>query len=216
MSRTWHPTYLKPHNYSKSTVTIICEGQEEYYYIKFLDSLCVWSRDINVVPVDAGSIYRIRKKYQLLRSSIRNGLILIFCDAGEDENKESRKEFELIIRMLQQNGCNHPFDILYFANPCTMQIVLSHFGKVHVKYEDKRQNKNLIMKWSKVNDYDGSLSKVRELINAIPKASYQTMKENLSDSNIDYRIPGSTNIIKLLKKLETTTEDTAKNTSKTN
>ena len=47
--------------------------------------------------------------------------------------------------------------LIIFANPCTMQIILSHFGDVSLSSQSKRVNAPIIERLTGVKDYDAKL-----------------------------------------------------------
>ena len=92
--------------------------------------------------------------------------------------------------------------IIIFGNPCTMQIILSHFANVKLKSQSKKENSKLIKQYTNIENYDAKEEQVKELTNKITRKNYETMKKNISKISTKDNEKPSTNILYFLEKLE--------------
>ena len=65
-------------------ICIICEGNEEYEYLKRLKDLKVWNEQYDISLVNAGGNGNIPARYQDRYQNGSDELVLVFCDT---ENK---------------------------------------------------------------------------------------------------------------------------------
>ena len=92
--------------------------------------------------------------------------------------------------------------LVIFANPCTMQIVLSHFGDVDLKNQGKKTNGKIIKDLTGVEGYDAHADQVKELCSKIFRHSYYEMRERVKEMDKGDEVSGSTNFIHFLDKFE--------------
>ena len=79
---------------------------------------CFWNNGIiNTI------IARYQEKYQ----SDSYSLVLIFCDTDKGPSKEYKEIKQKINDFHDEDVAD---DIVIFGNPCTMQIILSHFAEI--------------------------------------------------------------------------------------
>lgn len=176
-------------------ICIICEGYEEKDYLNKLKNIGCLSKIYDITLINAQGIENIFTHYQNKYQQDSYYAILIFCDT--DKGYESLKN--KINSMFDKDVANK---IIFYANPCTMQIVLSHFSKVSLKSSNKSKNKELIKKLTGISNYNASEEKRKALISKIKNSNYTTMKTNIQViSNNDKDTP-STNFLVLLNYLE--------------
>lgn len=176
-------------------ICIICEGYEEKDYLNKLKNISCLSKIYDITLINAQGIENIFTHYQNKYQQDSYYAILIFCDT--DKGYESLKS--KINSMFDKDVANK---IIFYANPCTMQIVLSHFSKVSLKSSNKSKNKELIKKLTGISNYNASEEKRKALISKIKNSNYTTMKTNIQViSNNDKDTP-STNFLVLLNYLE--------------
>ena len=119
----------------KHKVCIICEGLEEHLYISRLLELNVWDDVYEFTPINAKSASNIFSRYHDVYSNDKYEVVLIFCDT---DKKPYREYLPLKNKIHNLHGCVDAVNkIVIFANPCTMQIILSHFGDVSLKNQGK-------------------------------------------------------------------------------
>lgn len=92
--------------------------------------------------------------------------------------------------------------LVIFANPCTMLIILSHFGDVSLKNQGKKTNAAEIEKWTGVRDYDAHGSQIKEICSKIFRRSYEEMKQRVVAINLPDTTSCSTNFGTFLERFE--------------
>lgn len=181
-------------------VCIVCEGYEEYDYISRLKSCNVWNGEYVVKPQNAKSIDNIFAVYQNKYQSDNFDLVVVYCDT----EKEPYNKFVTLCNKIDKFH-DKPVakDIVYFVNPCTLQIVLSHFSKVWLKSNQKSDNSSLVLRLTGVKDYTAKNEQRCAIIGKVNAVNYTTMKSNISNLPTDYSKVPSTNFLELLYQLET-------------
>lgn len=181
-------------------ICIICEGSEEFDYLTQLKKLNVWNPIYNITLKNAKSIDNIIPIYQYMYQTSNNDLILIFCDT------EIMPYTQFINVKNKLNKFHNIRDIdkslLCFANPCTMQIILSHFDKIKLKSNQKSDNSLIIKKLTGINKYQATEEQRINLMKKINNSNYMEMKQNLHNISIDFNIKPSTNFLQFLNNLE--------------
>jgi hypothetical protein len=181
-------------------ICIICEGYEEYDYIVSLKNLNVWNKVYSIVPKNAKSIDNISAIYQNEYSNDNFDLVLIFCDT---EMPPYNKFISLKEKLKKIFGSHKAVQsIIFFANPCTMQIILSHFGLQKLMSNEKNYNSGIIKDLTGVKDYRGAELQRQSLMKKINSMNYIKLKENLKYLGSNEDEPGSTNFLQLLENLE--------------
>ena len=87
-------------------------------------------------------------------------------------------------------------ELLIFANPCSMQIILLHFGEepVSLKTQSKRVNAKIIEKLTGVAGYKAEQrGQIDAICGKVTRANYAIMKERALAINLPDDTPGSTN-----------------------
>lgn len=180
-------------------ITIICEGYEEFDYLLRLLHCGVWDGIYTIRIKNAKSINNIPPVYQNEFQNDNADLIVIFCDTEMFPYDQFKSVCEKIDRFHDKNVSKQ---LVYFANPCTMQVQLSHFGKVSLATNSKHENAYVIRQLTGVENYrarDDQRRGINRLINA---ENYYTMKRNIEHLSRNYRKKPSTNFIALLNYLE--------------
>ena len=185
---------------NKRKICIICKGQEEEYYIDKLTNKQVFSNEYNIITINAKGISNIFSRYQDRYQSDSYALVLIFCDTDKESKKQYYKELKKKINDFHDN--NVADKIIIFGNPCTMQIILSHFVDIKLKSQSKKENSNYIEGYTGIKKYDAKEEQVKELMNKITRKNYETMKNNISKISTNDKEKPSTNILYFLEKLE--------------
>lgn len=184
----------------KHKVCIICEGFEDHAYISRLIELNVWNGVYEFIPINAKSASNIFPIYQNAYSNDKYEVILIFCDT----DKEPYREYALMkmkINMFHENQ-NASEKMVIFANPCTMQIILSHFGEVYLKNQGKKTNSALIHELTGIKNYDAHNEQIKQLCDKIYRRTYEAMKERIKRLNNGDLVPASTNFGQYIDKFE--------------
>lgn len=142
------PLFLSAHK-----ICIVCEGNEEYKYLNRLIDLKVWSNSYKISLVNAEGNGNIPARYQDLYQNGSYEIVLIFCDT-EKKSNEQYKDIKRKINFI------HGIDtasslVIFFGNPCTMQIISKHWVDDNLKSPAKKLNSVLIEKCTKVKNYKG-------------------------------------------------------------
>lgn len=190
-----------PPTNTRKRILIICEGNEEYDYIMRLKD-CIWNgnNNIGISVKNAQSIDKISALFAYNYRSTNYNEIYIFCDTEEAPYEKflllKNKINDIINNKKQLNG------ILFFANPCSMQIILSHFDKVALKSNKKSVNAPIIEKLTGVSNYKATDNQRKNIMKKIDSANYITMKDNIINLPTSYNNVPSTNCLILFNKLE--------------
>ena len=179
---------------------VICEGSEEFQYLKRLKELGVWSDIYSIKLINVGSIDNIAPRYQYEFSQIGYDLIFVFCDTETAPYEQFKRMKEKIDNLYQKGKASDK--LVIFANPCTMQIVLSHFGKVRLRSNSKSANGRLIERLTGIAEYRAKAGQLDAISKLLTKENYDEMKENLSDTATELGIVPSTNFLQFVERLE--------------
>jgi len=180
-------------------ICIICEGFEEMEYLNALIHKAVFSRKYEFVLINSKSIHNISSIYQIRYQSNSYDLVLIFCDTDKLPStayKEIKKEINTF------HGNNVANDIVIFGNPCTMQIILSHFAEIKLTSQSKTINSKYIKKYVGIDNYKATEEQRKELFSKIKRSNYEKMKENVMKLSTEDNVSSSTNILKFIEKFE--------------
>lgn len=182
-------------------ICIICEGAEDFGYLERLLELQVWNEIYDFKLINAKSASNIPARYQNEFQNDNYELVIIFCDT----DKFPYREYSLIKKKISDfHGGNISAvqDIIMFANPCTMQIILMHFAEISLKSQGKKTNADIIESLTGVKNYDAHERQIREICTKIYKRTYPEMKERISKINHSDTVSGSTNFIKFINRFE--------------
>lgn len=184
----------------KHTVCVLCEGYEDFTYFNRLLELNVWSEAYNFFPVNVKSASNIPAKFQDAFQNDRYEIILVFCDTDKKpyrEYSEIKKKINIFL-----NKKKAAEKLIIFANPCTMQIILSHFGDVSLKNQGKKTNAAEIERLTGVKNYDAHKEQIKEICGKIFNRSYKDMKQRVEKINLSDTTPCSTNFFVFLERFE--------------
>ena len=185
----------------KKKILILAEGYEEKPYIERIIHFPAISKNYifsDVINLKGNG--KIISRYQYEIQTGRYDLILVFCDA----DKGSSQFFDIVHKIGEDifNDKNKGILVFIFANPVTLQIVLSHFGKVELSEKAKKLNKEIIKELTGIENYDAKDNQIKELISKINYTNYKIMKGNIKNISEDYRIIPSTNFLKFINRFE--------------
>lgn len=169
-------------------VCIICEGKEETEYLKRLQDLGIFSKKYKFHFINARLINNILPLYQEKYALDSMHIILVFCDT-EKKPYEEFKRLRKGLLDIHDNNKEYIDNIIIFANPCTMQIVLLHFGEIKLTTSSKSVNEQYISKLTGVEGYKANNKKLNELYSKIDNSSCKELKENLKKNR--YRLERS-------------------------
>lgn len=166
------PKFLDNHK-----ICIICEGNEEYEYLKRLKDLKVWNEQYDISLVNAGGNGNIPARYQDRYQNGADELVLVFCDT----EKKPHEQYEDIKRKINEfHGVDNVADeVVIFANPCTMQIVTKHWTDENIKSPAKPVNAPLIQKYTGVENYKGRADQIAAVMKHISVDNYGDMVQRI-------------------------------------
>ncbi len=184
----------------KYKICVICEGNEDFEYFNRLLDLNVWNQIYDIKTINAKSASNIPARFQDAFQNNRFEIILVFCDTDKAPYREYVQVKKKINAFLGKMKASEK--LIIFANPCTMQIILSHFGDVSLKNQGKKTNAAIIEEMTGIKNYDAHEDQIKEICRQIFQRSYSLMKERVSNINFPDDISCSTNISVFLDRFE--------------
>ena len=185
-----------PKIFTGSRICIICEGDEEYEYLEKLISLDVWSKEYCFQLENAGGNGNIPARYQDKYQNGAYDLVLLFCDT---DRKPYEQYVDIKRRIDEFHGVENAADkIMIFGNPCTMQIIIEHWGDVRLCSNNKKKNAPVIYDLTGIEGYKGRKEQRRKLFSQITTENYQEMRERIKQIPWDDTVEGSTNFGRFL------------------
>lgn len=189
-----------PNINSKHRIRVICEGYEDEAYFKRLMGFDVWDKTYQFFPVNAKGASNIPARFQADYQNNAYEIILIFCDTDKAPYREYKQVKDKINKFLNKQKASEK--LIMFANPCTMQIILSHFGDVSLKNQGKKTNADIIEQLTGVNNYDAHDDQIEAICGMIFRRTYSEMKERVRAINLPDTTSCSTNFIVFLNRFE--------------
>lgn len=181
-------------------ICIICEGNEEEDYINALLGKNIFADIYDFVPpINAKSINNIYDRYTDRFQSNSYDLVLVFCDTDKGPSDKYLNLKRKINEFHDEDVAN---DIVIFGNPCTMQIVLSHFDEIKLVSQSKKINAEYIQKYTGIKNYKATDSQRKELFGKIKRENYETMKKNVKKLSTNDENISSTNFLKFVENFE--------------
>ncbi len=180
-------------------ITIVCEGYEEFDYLMRLLHLGLWDEAYTVRIKNAKSLTNIPPVYQNEFQNDNADLVVVFCDTELTPYEQFISVCDKIDRFHNRRVSKH---IVYFSNPCTMQVQLSHFAAVELSTNSKHANAPLIRRLTGVENYRARDEQRRAINRQITRENYYLMKSNLEGLSRNFKVRPSTNFITLLNYLE--------------
>lgn len=154
-------------------ICIVCEGYEEFDYINRLKQCSIWSGEYAVKSQNAKSLDNVFAVYQNEYQSDNYDLVVVYCDTEKSPYEKFTKMCEKINKFHDKQVTQ---DIVFFVNPCTLQIILSHFDVVKLKSNLKSDNANLVERLTGVKEYIAKKQQRESIIKKVNKKNYLTMK----------------------------------------
>ena len=186
-----------PKIFTGSRICIICEGDEEYEYLEKLISLDVWSKEYCFQLENAEGNGNIPARYQ---DKYQNGdydLVLVFCDT---DRKPYEQYVDIKRKIDEFHGVENAADkIMIYGNPCTMQIIIEHWGDVRLCSNNKKKNAPVIYDLTGIEGYKGRKEQRRKLFSQITKENYQEMRKRIKKLPFVDTVEGSTNLGRFLE-----------------
>lgn len=183
-------------------VSIICEGPEEYDYMNRLRELNVWNSLYRVELTNANGNGNIPARYQDKFQNGTSDIVLVFCDTDKkpcEQYKDIKRKIDLF------HGKEGVSDsIVIFGNPCTMQIVIQHWGQILLKSSSKHTNASIIEECTGIKNYDAHKEQRSEMMGLITPDNYRDMVERVSKLTKNDEVLNSSNFDFYMKCLENT------------
>lgn len=186
--------------YNKIKICIICEGYEEYEYLDKLIKLNIFDKAYDINLVNAKGNGNIFARYQDIYQRNKYHMIFVFCDTEQKPYEQFAEIKDKIDELYDQKGISDK--LVIFANPCTMQIILLHFGDVVLKSSQKSKNAEDIERLTGIKGYNASEEKRKELFDKITKENYVEMRERIKSLSTNSNDVNSSNISKFFDYLE--------------
>ena len=186
--------------YNKIKICIICEGYEEYEYLDKLIKLNIFDKAYDINLVNAKGNGNIFARYQDIYQRNKYHIIFVFCDTEQKPYEQFMDIKDKIDELYDQKGISDK--LVIFANPCTMQIILLHFGNTVLKSSQKSKNAEDIERLTGIKGYNASEEKRKELFDKITKENYSEMKERIKSLSTNSNDVNSSNISKFFDHLE--------------
>ena len=187
-------------DYRKIKICIVCEGYEEYEYLDKLIKLNIFDKRYDIDLVNAKGNGNIFARYQDIYQRNKYHLIFVFCDTEQKPHEQFNDIKNKIDELYDHRGISD--ELVIFANPCTMQVILLHFGNIILKSNQKSKNAEEIEKLTEIKGYNASEQKRRELFEKITKVNYSEMKSRIKSLSTNYNDTNSSNISSFLDCLE--------------
>lgn len=190
-----------PKIFDKHKICIICEGNEEYEYLKRLKELKVWNEQYDISLVNAEGNGNIPARYQDRYQNGSYEVVFVFCDT----DKKPYEQYEDIKRKINEfHGIdNAASEVVIFGNPCTMQIISRHWTDEKINSPAKKVNAPLIEMYTGVENYKAKEDQIEAVMKHITAENYLKMRQRVRAMVSDDTISGGSNFggfIDLLEK----------------
>lgn len=188
-------------DFRKRNILIIAEGYEEKPYIDKLLSFPNIDKNVyNIQPaVNAKGSGNIFARYQYEFQRNFYDLVLVFCDVDKGSDEFMKLVDKIGEFFLDQKDS---MSVFMFVNPVTLQVVLSHFGDVHITNVGKKSNCLLVEELTGIQNYDAKEDQIEKMIGKINFQSMDSFKERLKKISTDFKDIPSTNILSFVERFE--------------
>lgn len=184
----------------KHKICIICEGNEEYEYLNRLKELKVWDEQYDISLVNAEGNGNIPARYQDCYQNGTYEAVLVFCDT---EKKPHEQYVDIKRKINEFHGVDSAADeVVIFANPCTMQIIIKHWTDENIKSPGKKVNAPLIEKYTGVENYKGRADQIKKVMKEITAENYRDMRYRVNQMEDNDVIIGSSNFGRFMNYFE--------------
>lgn len=176
---------------NKHKLCIICEGNEEYYYLNRLKHLDVFSRRYDFNLDNAKGNGNIPARYQDRYQNGSYELVLVFCDT---EKKPHEQYLDIKRKINTFHGIDKVADnVVIFGNPCTLQIICKHWTEEIVTSPSKSINAPMVKKYTGIDNYKARIDQLEEVMESITKENFYKMYQRVKMLEKNDLIPGSSN-----------------------
>ena len=180
-----------PYVSDKKKICIICEGNEEYAYLEWLNTLEVWNAQYEIALDNAGGNGNIPARYQDRYQNGAYELVLVFCDT----EKKPYEQYEDIKRKINEfHGVDNAADkVVIFGNPCTMQIIIKHWADENLRSPAKTINAPRIKALTGIENYKARADQLKDLMQRITTKNYRSMRQRIRHLKKSDTVTGSSN-----------------------
>ena len=186
----------------RKNVLIIAEGFEEKPYIDKILSFPNINKDrylfAETINVKGNGSIPARYQYEIQRGFF--DIVLIFCDADKGNEQFLNLVYDIGEKFFSKK--EYGIEVFIFANPVTLQIVLSHFGDVSLTRVGKKSNSLIVEEMTSIKNYDAKQEQIDEMIEKIHFSSMDSFKQRLRNVSQDFKDVPSTNFLKFLERFE--------------
>lgn len=179
-------------------VCLVLEGFEEYAYFEKIMKFPCFDSGYEIKLINAKSASNVPAIYQEEFAKNMHEVVLVVCD------KDRRPtQFEFIVKSLDNIlGPGRAMEVITFTSPCTLQVILSHFGDVCLTTQAKKAAQNVVKQLTGVDKYDAHRDQLIAICSRIHYRTYEDMKKRVGQLSTCPDDMPSTNILKLLDRLE--------------
>lgn len=184
-------------NKPEHSIALIVEGYEECYYFNRLTELNIFSKKYDIQLFNAKSASNIASIYQSKLASNRFSVVFVVCDKDRVPT-----QYDLIVKemklILGEEGAN---ETIFFTSPCTLQIILSHFGEVELITQAKPAARRIVKEFTGVENYDAHKQQLETICSKIFRRTFTEMLERISKLSTNSNDLPSTNMLLLFNYL---------------
>ena len=130
-------------------ICLILEGFEEYYYFKRILEFPCFNGTYNVDIRNAKAASNIPSFFQAAYAKNFYEIVFVVCD--KDRNPE--QYVNIISKLDDILGPGKAKEIVIFTCPCTLQVILSHFGDVQLTTQAKKAARDDVQRLTDVANY---------------------------------------------------------------
>jgi len=202
----------KPEINRRPRICLVCEGYEEEAYINALIGKGLWC-NYRFKVVNAKGAGNVTARFQNEIIADTCDAVLMFCDTDKKPFDEYLAIKSRLRAILGQKSKIE--NLIIYANPCSMQIILLHFGEkpVLLKTQSKHVNADIIEKLTGVSGYKaGREGQIDTICGKITRDNYALMKKRATAINRPDTVPGSSNFSTFIKYFEEQNDNWLKNT----
>lgn len=144
-------------------ICLILEGFEEYYYFKRILEFPCFNGTYNVDIRNAKAASNIPSFFQAAYAKNFYEIVFVVCD--KDRNPE--QYVNIISKLDDILGPGKAKEIVIFTCPCTLQVILSHFGDVQLTTQAKKAARDDVQRLTDVANYDAHQDQLKTICSKI-------------------------------------------------
>lgn len=186
--------------FNRHKVCLILEGYEENSYFERLKKIGIFNSIYDITLINAKSASKISIHYSDKYAINSYEVILVVCDHDRkpEEFNKIKREIDNIL------GEKKSEYVMFYTKPCTLQVILSHFGNVRLTTQAKKDAREDVERLTGVKDYDAHEDQLNDICKQVTKSNYKEMKEKIIAIGKDFNNPQASNLDVLFNDLENT------------